>query len=196
MSAARRRAAGLLAAWLGAAAVWAAPADVGARDSDPALLEQMRRGFELAPESETETRALLAALAERLPADPAGGPPVLQAYRAALEGLLGKHGRLPWDKYKRTKAGLAKLDALVAAHPDSIEIRALRFSFCSQLPEFFEKGPQAAADLAALADQFARGEDPTVAGTYRRDLIRWLLQRGNPAPGDRRKLETALGAPE
>ena len=72
----------------------------------------------------------------------------------------------------------------------------LRFSFCSQLPEFFEKGPQAAADLAALADQFARGEDPTVAGTYRRDLIRWLLQRGNPAPGDRRKLETALGAPE
>lgn len=196
MSAARRRAAGLLAAWLGAVAVWAAPAEIGARDSDPALLEQMRRGFEIAPESETETRALLAVLAERLPADPAADPPVLQAYRAALEGLLGKHGRLPWDKYKRTKAGLAKLDALVAAHPDSIEIRALRFSFCSQLPDFFEKGPQAAADLAVLADQFARGEDPTVAGTYRRDLIRWLLQRGNPAPGDRRKLETALGAPE
>ena len=196
MSAARRRAAGLLTAWLGAVAVWAAPAEIGARDSDPALLEQMRRGFEIAPESETETRALLAVLAERLPADPAADPPVLQAYRAALEGLLGKHGRLPWDKYKRTKAGLAKLDALVAAHPDSIEIRALRFSFCSQLPDFFEKGPQAAADLAALADQFARGEDPAVAGTYRRDLIRWLLQRGNPAPGDRRKLETALGAPE
>ncbi len=196
MSAARRRAAGLLAAWLGAVAVWAAPAEIGARDSDPALLEQMRRGFEIAPESETETRALLAVLAERLPADPAADPPVLQAYRAALEGLLGKHGRLPWDKYKRTKAGLAKLDALVAAHPDSIEIRALRFSFCSQLPDFFEKGPQAAADLAVLADQFARGEDPAVAGTYRRDLIRWLLQRGNPAPGDRRKLETALGAPE
>ena len=196
MSAARRRVAGLLAAWLGAVAVWAAPAEIGARDSDPALLEQMRRGFEIAPESETETRALLAVLAERLPADPAADPPVLQAYRAALEGLLGKHGRLPWDKYKRTKAGLAKLDALVAAHPDSIEIRALRFSFCSQLPDFFEKGPQAAADLAVLADQFARGEDPAVAGTYRRDLIRWLLQRGNPAPGDRRKLETALGAPE
>ena len=194
MSAARRRAAGLLAAWLGAAAVWAAPAEQA--DPDPGLLERMRRGFEIAPESETETRALLAVLAERLPADPAADPPVLQAYRAALEGLLGKHGRLPWDKYKRTKAGLAKLDALVAAHPDSIEIRALRFSFCHQLPEFFGKGPQAAADLAVLADQFARGEDPAVAGTYRRDLIRWLLQRGNPAPGDRRKLETALGAPE
>ena len=196
MSGARRRAAGLLAALLGAAAVWAAPPDEIDRDPDPGLLEQMRRGFEIAPESETETRALLAVLADRLPADPAGGPPVLQAYRAALEGLLGKHSRLPWEKLNRTKAGLAQLDALVAAQPDSIEIRALRFSFCSQLPEFFEKGPQAAADLAVLADQFARGEDPTVAGTYRRDLIRWLLQRGNPAPGDRRKLAAALGEPE
>ena len=62
MSAARRRAAGLLAAWLGAAAVWAAPAEQA--DPDPGLLERMRRGFEIAPESETETRALLAVLAE------------------------------------------------------------------------------------------------------------------------------------
>lgn len=190
------RAAGIVAALLGAAAAWASPPESGARDPDPALLDQMRRGFEIAPESEPETRALLAVLGERLPADPAAGPPVLQAYRAALEGLLGKHGHLPWDKYKRTKAGLAKLDALVAAHPDSIEIRALRFSFCSQLPDLFKKGPQAAADLAALADQFGRGGDPSVAGPYRRDLIRWLLRIGNPAPGDRQKLEAALGAPE
>ena len=196
MNGARRRAAGIVAALLAAAAAWASPPEIGARDPDPALLDRMRRGFEIAPESEPETRALLAALSESLPADPAAGPPVLQAYRAALEGLLGKHGRLPWDKYRRTQAGLAKLDALVAAHPDSIEIRALRFSFCHQLPEFFEKGPQAAADLAVLAEQFERGADPSVAGTYRRDLIRWLLRVGNPAPGDRRKLAAALGEPE
>ena len=89
-----------------------------------------------------------------------------------------------------------KLDELVAAHPDFIEIRSLRFSFCSQLPEFFEKGPQAAADLAVLAEQFARGEDPTVAGTYRQDLLRWLLQRGQPTPSEREKLAAALGEPE
>ena len=192
----RLRAAGWLAAWLATAAVWAAPPENSTRAPDPEVLDHLRRGFEVAPESASETRALLAVLDERLPADPDAGPPVLQAYRAALEGLLGKHGRLPWDKYRRTKAGLAKLDALVAAHPDSIEIRALRFSFCNQLPEFFEKGPQAAADLAALADQFGRGGDPSVAGPYRRDLIRWLLRIGNPAPGDRQKLEAALGAPE
>ena len=190
------RAAGWLAALLGAVAVWAAPPEIGARVPDPEVLDHLRRGFEVAPESASETRALLAWLDQRLPPDPADVPPVVVAYRAALEGLQGKHSRLPWDKYRQTKAGLAKLDELVAAHPDSIEIRSLRFSFCSQLPEFFEKGPQAAADLAVLAEQFARGEDPTVAGTYRQDLLRWLLQRGQPTPSEREKLAAALGEPE
>ena len=189
-------AAGWLAAWLATAAVWAAPPGIDARVSDPEVLDHLRRGFEVAPESASETRALLAWLDQRLPPDPADVPPVVVAYRAALEGLQGKHSRLPWDKYRQTKAGLAKLDELVAAHPDSIEIRSLRFSFCSQLPEFFEKGPQAAADLAVLAEQFARGEDPTVAGTYRQDLLRWLLQRGQPTPSEREKLAAALGEPE
>ena len=192
----RMRAAGWLAALLGAVAVWAAPPEIGARVPDPEVLDHLRRGFEVAPESASETRALLAWLDQRLPPDPADVPPVVVAYRAALEGLQGKHSRLPWDKYRQTKAGLAKLDELVAAHPDSIEIRSLRFSFCSQLPEFFEKGPQAAADLAVLAEQFARGEDPTVAGTYRQDLLRWLLQRGQPTPSEREKLAAALGEPE
>ena len=192
----RLRAAGWLAAWLATAAVWAAPPGIDARVSDPEVLDHLRRGFEVAPESASETRALLAWLDQRLSPDPADVPPVVVAYRAALEGLQGKHSRLPWDKYRQTKAGLAKLDELVAAHPDSIEIRSLRFSFCSQLPEFFEKGPQAAADLAVLAEQFARGEDPTVAGTYRQDLLRWLLQRGQPTPSEREKLAAALGEPE
>ena len=192
----RLRAAGWLAAWLATAAVWAVPPENSTRAPDPEVLDHLRRGFEVAPESASETRALLAWLDQRLPPDPADVPPVVVAYRAALEGLQGKHSRLPWDKYRQTKAGLAKLDELVAAHPDSIEIRSLRFSFCSQLPEFFEKGPQAAADLAVLAEQFARGEDPTVAGTYRQDLLRWLLQRGQPTPSEREKLAAALGEPE
>ena len=187
------RAAGLLVALLGTATVWAAPPEYPARAPDPEVLDHLRRGFEVAPESATETRALLDWLDQRLPADSAGIPPVVAAYRAALEGLQGKHSRLPWEKYRRTQAGLAKLDELVAAHPDSIEIRSLRFSFCSQLPEFFEKGPQAAADLAVLAEQFARGEDPAVAGTYRQDLLRWRLQRGQPTPSEREKLAAALG---
>lgn len=186
----------MLAVLLGAAAVWASPPTAVDPETDMGLLNRMRLGFETAPESKTETQALLAFLDERLPTDPANGSPVLEAYRAALESLMGKHSRLPWDKYARTQAGLAKLDALVATHPDAIEIRSIRFLLCSQLPEFFGKKPQALADIAVLADQFERGEDPAVAGEYRQDLIRWLLRRGKPDFAQRQKLEAALRALE
>lgn len=165
------------------------PETAGPVPADPDLLEQVRLEFERAPDSSAVTRSLTRLLQARLPPDRAEWPPVFQAYDAALAGLAGKHARLPWDKYNRTRAGLAGLDALAAAHPESIEIRALRFFFCRGLPEFFRAGPTAEADLAALADLFARGADDTVAGDYRRKL-RQALQEAAPAGSEaRRKLD-------
>lgn len=165
------------------------PETAGPVPADPDLLEQVRLEFERAPDSSAVTRSLTRLLQARLPPDRAEWPPVFQAYDAALAGLAGKHARLPWDKYNRTRAGLAGLDALAAAHPESIEIRALRFFFCRGLPDLFQAGPTAEADLAALADLFARGADDSVAGDYRRKL-RQALREAAPAGFEaRRKLD-------
>ncbi|NCC92786.1 MAG: hypothetical protein EOM10_05830 [Opitutae bacterium] len=165
------------------------PETAGPVPADPDLLEQVRLEFERAPDSSAVTRSLTRLLQARLPPDRAEWPPVFQAYDAALAGLAGKHARLPWDKYNRTRAGLAGLDALAAAHPESIEIRALRFFFCRGLPDLFQAGPTAEADLAALADLFARGADDTVAGDYRRKL-RQALREAAPAGSEAwRKLD-------
>ncbi|NLG33726.1 MAG: hypothetical protein GX548_00060 [Lentisphaerae bacterium] len=165
------------------------PETAGPVPADPDLLEQVRLEFERAPDSSAVTRSLTRLLQARLPPDRAEWPPVFQAYDAALAGLAGKHARLPWDKYNRTRAGLAGLDALAAAHPESIEIRALRFFFCRGLPDLFQAGPTAEADLAALADLFARGADDSVAGDYRRKL-RQALREAAPAGSEaRRKLD-------
>jgi hypothetical protein len=165
------------------------PETAGPVPADPDLLEQVRLEFERAPDSSAVTRSLTRLLQARLPPDRAEWPPVFQAYDAALAGLAGKHARLPWDKYNRTRAGLAGLDALAAAHPESIEIRALRFFFCRGLPDLFQAGPTAEADLAALADLFARGADDSVAGDYRRKL-RQALREAAPAGSEAwRKLD-------
>ena len=165
------------------------PETAGPVPADPDLLEQVRLEFERAPDSSAVTRSLTRLLQARLPPDRAEWPPVFQAYDAALAGLAGKRARLPWDKYNRTRAGLAGLDALAAAHPESIEIRALRFFFCHGLPDLFQAGPTAEADLAALADLFARGADDTVAGDYRRKL-RQALREAAPAGSEAwRKLD-------
>jgi hypothetical protein len=178
---------------LGAAVLaWGGTAEQAYDGVDVDLLAQVRTGFETAPDSAAATQRLLTLLDGRLPADASEWPPVFRAYRAALEGLSGKHSARPWAKYRRTKTALAMWKGIAEACPESVEIRMLRYSFASQLPDFFEKQEQAAADLAVLVDLLERAEDPHVAEIFRRDSIRWILRNGTPSPEQRLRLEALL----
>ncbi len=159
---------------------------------DSVLLQEVRNRFGFATESGEATREIRELLDSQLPADPAEWPPVFRAYHAALDGLAGKHSAAPWTKYRRAKASLAGFSGLVEAHPGSIEIRMLRYSTCSQLPDFFHVGEQVEADLKVLAELLARNEDPMVPATLREGYIQWILDNGHPAPVIRKQLEAAL----
>ena len=156
--------------------------------ADTNLLTQVRQNFETAPESAAATRKLADLLDSRLPPDRSAWPAVFRAFRAALEGLRGKHSHLPWVKYRHVKAALAQFQGLVEAHPEAVELRMLRYSFYSQLPGFFEMGPQAAADLPVLVDQLERNADPMVTDVFRRKAAGWILQHGAPPPELRARL--------
>lgn len=188
---------GIFCAWAMAAgaALAADSAFTGAyRGADPGLLSEVRTAFAAAPDSASAAQALAARLDAGLPADRAAWPPVFLAYRAALEGLAGKHSSTPWEKYRRAKAGLAMFQGLAEAHPESVEIRMLRYSAGSQLPEFFGAQAQAEEDLRILAEGLVRGADPLVPAELRNGYIRWILDNGRPAPEIRARLEAALGA--
>jgi hypothetical protein len=160
------------------------------------LLAEVRKGFETAPDSLAETRRLIRLLDESLPADGKEWPPALAAFRAALEGLLGKHSLRPWEKYNRAKAGLARFEGLAEAQPDSIEIRMLRYSYCSELPGFFEMERQAEGDLAVLIGLFEKRTFAEVPEDKQRDMIRRILQNGKPGKAERRRLEALLADPD
>ncbi len=168
---------------------WGGTVESAYEGANADLLAHVRTGFESAPDSAAATQSLLTRLDDRLPPDPADWPPVFRAYRAALEGLSGKHSARPWTKYRRTKAALAMWDGLVEAHPESIEMRMLRYSFASQLPDFFDQQARATADLDVLTNLLERAEDPHVTEAFRQDSIRWILRNGGPTPGQRRRLE-------
>ena len=185
---------GLLAASVRAADV---PAPEQAyRGADLVLLEQVRGRFKAATESAAVTAELVALMDGQLPAESAEWPAVFRAYRASLEGLIGKHSLKPWDKYVRVKAALAQFAGLVEAHPESIEIRGLRFAFYSQIPKLFDVRPLALADRAVLADLLLRREDPTVTPTYCREMAEWILQNGAPLSAERKKFAAALARPD
>ena len=185
---------GLLAASVRAADV---PAPEQAyRGADLVLLEQVRGRFKAATESAAVTAELVALMDGQLPAEPAEWPAVFRAYRASLEGLIGKHSLKPWDKYVRVKAALAQFAGLVEAHPESIEIRGLRFAFYFQIPKLFDVRPLALADRAVLADLLLRRGDPTVTPTYCREMAEWILQNGAPLSAERKKFAAALARPD
>lgn len=169
-----------------------APVPGAYRDADPAMLAEVRRRFDLAADSATATRELGEWLDQRLPAEFQAWPPIFLAYRAALDGLAGKHSLRPWEKYRGVQRGLAKFKGLAEAHPDSIEIRLLRYSFCSQLPGFFGIAPQAERDLAALIRLLEAQRDPGVSAEYAQAAARWILEHGQPSPAERRRLEALL----
>ncbi|NCA82907.1 MAG: hypothetical protein EOM72_09215 [Opitutae bacterium] len=164
--------------------------------SSAELLAEVRKGFETAPDSLAETRRLIQLLDGSLPADVSEWPPALAAFRAALEGLVGKHSLRPWEKYHRAKAGLARFEGLVEAQPDSIEIRMMRYSFCSQLPGFFEMQRQAEEDLAVLLDLFEKRTFAEVPEAKQRDMMRWILRNAAPPPRARARFEAMLAGPE
>jgi hypothetical protein len=181
----------LLALAFSAIARAATPGDAYS-GADPVLLQQVRDRFGAATASGKASSELAKLLDEKLPDDLAAWPPVFQAYRAALEGLIGKHSPAPWRKYNHAKAGIAQFHGLVEVHPDSIEIRMLRYSTCSQLPDFFGMRAQADADLVALVEMFGQGTDPMVSPSQRRGYIQWIFDHGRPGPDIKTQLEKLL----
>lgn len=155
------------------------------------LLAEVRGRFAEAVDSAPAARELARFLDER--PEPVRLP-VLRAYRAALEGLLGKHSHAPWTRYRHARNGLARFEGLVEAQPGSIEIRMLRYTTCKGLPDFFGMGPQTGADLGALVELFANGADPELPDDLRRGYLHWILEQGGPDPEQRRRLESALAA--
>ena len=82
--------------------------------------------------------------------------PLLEAYRAGLTVLKAKHAFWPAKKMRYLRKGLPKLDALVEAHPDHIEIRYLRLISSYYLPKFLGYDTYIDEDIQVIARQLPK----------------------------------------
>lgn len=118
---------------------------------------------------------------------------LLTAYEGALVTLRAKHAFWPAQKMRYMREGLALLDRSVAAYPDGAEARYLRLMTCYYLPGFFGRNWSVREDFAAVAKLL-----PTVRAHYPADLYaaiaRFVVEKGELAPAERRALEATLGA--
>lgn len=115
----------------------------------------------------------------------------LTAYVGAFTLLRAKHGVWPPDRLRHTRAGLAVLDSLIAAHPEHAEARYLRLMSCYYLPRILGRGWSVREDFAGLARLL-----PSVRGQVPPDLYgaitRFVLDNGTPTRDQRAALEASL----
>ncbi len=137
---------------------------------DGEILSALREALERAEDSPEATRLAIGLLESRYP-ETEPRPAMAKAFRATLRGLEGKHA-----------------PGLVEAHPESLELRFMRYAFFSQLPIVFGVRRFVEPDRAALLGLLEAGADPMVPRDQREGMIAWLLAAGGITGRDRARL--------
>jgi hypothetical protein len=129
-------------------------------------------------ESAAITEETIASIERAFPSPQGSWPPVIRAYYAALEGLMGKHASRLFDKAGHVLKAISLMRDLPEANPKSLEIRFLRFSFFYQVPPFFGVRSTVAPDLATLIRMLEEGGDDELPREIQRDIVAYLLGCG------------------
>lgn len=158
---------------------------------DELTLRRLRADFYGASESMEATLASIAFMDARFQGAISSWPPIARAYRASLEGLIGKHDWRLSEKFGRVNAALALYKNLAEEQPTSMEIRFMRYALYSQLPGLFGVGKQVKPDLEALFVLFERTGDERVPHGQQLDMIDWLRRDGGLSGAEQKRLDAA-----
>ncbi len=150
-------------------------------DPTARLVEQLRSCYLDAVEDETAIDEGLA-LVEQFGRE----DPLSRAYGAALIVLRAKHAFWPHHKMQHLRRGLPVLDALVAEHPDNVEIRYLRLLSGYFLPGFLGRRDEVRADFDTLARLLPAARHSFPPDLYR-DMAGFVMSRGALSEKDRRR---------
>ncbi|MFP4624932.1 MAG: squalene/phytoene synthase family protein, partial [Gemmatimonadota bacterium] len=126
----------------------------------------------------------------RDPLPPARGR-LLRAYRGSFTALLAKHGGWPRERLRNLREGFALMDAVVAEAPDAADLRYIRLMSGFYLPGVFGRGQEVEADLRALVRLLPDARDRFPPALFP-EVVRFVLENGEPATGDRARLEALL----
>jgi hypothetical protein len=116
----------------------------------------------------------------------------VNALAGALEVVRAKHSRWPPNKLKYFRRGVSALDRLVEEAPDDSVVRYLRLVSCFYLPFFLERDQSVKEDLRVLTEVLPKGRGGFSVPVYHA-VIRFVLENGDPDPGEQTRLEAALG---
>jgi 15-cis-phytoene synthase len=116
---------------------------------------------------------------------------LLAAYEGSFLALRARHGGGPRERLRLLREGFAMLDAAVAADPAASDVRYIRLMTGFYLPRVFGRRDEVRADLGALADLLPSSAHRFPPALYP-EVVRFVLEHGDPDDGARSRLEGAL----
>lgn len=176
------------------AAPASAPHAAAYRGLSAELLASIRDAFYGAEKSMDETLKAISFMEAKIDGPVAAWPGLARAYRASLEGLVGKHDARLTVKFNKVNEAIKAFDGIAEAFPSSLEIRFLRYAFYSQLPAIFGVGRFVKPDLEAIIAMLEAGADPFVPAAQQTDMADWLLAEASLSPAERRRVTAARAA--
>lgn len=172
--------------------LYAAPTSAAYTGIDPVVFARIRADFYKAAASLEATRQSMQVMETNFKGSAETWPAIIRAYRAMLEGLIGKHEKNLSEKFNRVNAAIKSFGNLVETYPDSIEMRFLRYAFFSQLPSIFGVGHYVAPDLEALLSMYERGGDGYIPKLQLLDMAEWLRVEGGLEKAEKDRLAAAV----
>ena len=116
-------------------------------------VDAVRAAFVQSANDEDKTEQLLSDLSGNL------SDPLLIAYRAGTEALMGKFSSIPWTKYSYCKQAMKSFQDAVSKDPSNIEIRYLRIAVQANLPSFLNMSENIEEDKKVIIQNIQTSSD-------------------------------------
>jgi tetratricopeptide (TPR) repeat protein len=150
-------------------------------------LEQVRKAYFSATDSERKTESLLKEVRKKSVADP-----VYRAYEGACEAILAKYMWSPYSKLAQVNKAKDLFRKAIEAAPDNAEIRFLRFSVQHNLPDFLRNESDFQADKKFLLRTFEQNQTDLLSPYLIQQITTFLTQSGRYKPEERKIFEAYL----
>jgi hypothetical protein len=120
--------------------------------------------------------------------------PVIVGYIAILQALKAKYSWNPYVKMQQISKAEKGFEKAIAADPQNLELRYLRYSVEHNLPAILSRSKNMAADKQEMLSQISKRQPSDEDRELVINIINYLLQNSEPAAAEKADLHKQLTA--
>ena len=149
----------------------------GANGSFSDKLEYIRVNYYESVEDESIVEKVEKYIDENFP-DSQSCPPVITAYRAAIQSVKSKHAFWPVTKLDYFNESMELFEKAIKTDPANLEIRFLRFTILHYVPSFLGHSSERSSDMVIILKELGKKDYSMIKAGIQKGIAEFLLRSG------------------